>query len=186
MYRFIILLILSSISMPVFAERTVTTIQPYYIPYDTSQVYYGGNYILPKRYTKNSSIFSDINELEKYAMNRNFTKDSDLTRLERLETIAFGAVQEGDIHSRYNNARNVLLSRPKQNPRNSILKNISNYFNGQLTGFTPPINSSNTNIHPYSSGYERDYYSESISPWGRNFKTNHYGIGSGTGIRILD
>ena len=45
--------------------------------------------------------------LEQYTLNRNFTRESDLERLQRLEMQAFGAVQQGDINTRYDNVRNA-------------------------------------------------------------------------------
>ena len=85
---------------------------------------------------KNSG-FSDIQALEKYALNRTYSRDNNLARLQRLEMQAFGAVQQGDPYERYENVRSALLSRPKQNYKTSVLKNLSNYFSGQLTGYTP-------------------------------------------------
>ncbi len=187
MYRFFVLLIILTFAMPVFAERTVTTIQPYYMPYNTSQAYYGGDYIPHRRYTKSHSAFPDINDLEKYALNRSYTRESDRTRLERLETVTFGAVQEGDIYTRYDNVRNSILSRPKQNYKTSVLKSISDYFNGQLTGFTPYINNSYTpDFYSTPSDFNQSSYTQYRSPWGSGYKVNNYGIGSGSGVHILD
>ena len=186
MYRFIILLILSTMSMPVFAERTVITRSPQYNPYYSPQAYYGGDYIPQSRFQRrNHSAFYDINDLERYALNKNFTKDSDRTRLERLETLAFGAVQEGDIYTRYDNVRNAILSRPKQNYKTSFLQSLSNYFNGQLTGFTPSL-TNNYNSYSYPSDYERKSYTEYGSPWNRGYKNEYYGMNSGSGVHILD
>lgn len=180
MYRFLVLAVLLTVFEPVFAERIVTQ-APLNNFYYSPQAYYGGNYA-PRRYAKNRSVFYDINDLERYAMNRNFTKDSDLVRLERLETLAFGAVQEGDIYARYDDVRNAILSRPKPNYKTSFLRSLSDYFNGQLTGFTPNV----TNTGSYPSGYEKNSYSEYGSPFGRGYKTNYYGYDNGAGIHILD
>lgn len=181
MYRFFVLLILSSAIIPVSAE-IVATEAPYYNPYYAPQAYYGGNYVPHRRYTKNRSVFYDINDLERYAMNRNFTKDSDLTRIERLETLAFGAVQQGDIYTRYDNVRNALLSRPKPNYKTSFLRGLSNYINGQLTGFTPQLD----NSYPYASDYNKQSYTEYSSPFGKGYKTNSYGYNNNSGIQFLD
>ena len=187
MYRIFLSILLLASSLPVFAERTVTTIQPYYMPYNTSQAYYGGDYIPPRRYAKTQSAFPDINDLEKYAMNRNFTKDSDIVRIERLENLAFGAIQEGDIYTRYDNVRASILSRPKQNYKTSVLKSLSNYFNGHLTGFTPQINNSyNPYLYSIPSGFNQSSYTQYHSPWGSRYRINNYGIGSGSGVHILD
>ncbi len=182
MYRFFVLFILSSVIIPVSAEIVITR-APYYNPYYAPQAYYGGNYVPQKRYTKNRSVFSDINDLEMYAMNKNFAKDNDQTRLERLETLAFGAVQEGDIYTRYDNVRNAILSRPKPNYKTSFLRGLSNFLNGQLTGFTPQLNNSYIdNFYPY----EKNSYTEYGSPFGRKYKSDYYGYDSGSNIHLLD
>ena len=186
MYRIVVLLMLSALSMPVFAERTVITRSPYNNPYYAPQAYYGGDYIPQRKFQRqNRSVFYDINDLEKYALNKTFTKDSDLTRLERLESVAFGAVQEGDIYARYDNVRNAILSRPKQNCKTTFLRGLSNYLNGQLTGFTPQVYS---NYNPYSSpsDFERKSYTQYSSPWGNSYRSDYYGMDSGSGVHILD
>ena len=187
MYRFVMLLILSTLSMPVFAERTFTTTSPYYGTFNTPQAYYGGDYIPNRRYKKNRSVFSDINDLERYAMNRNFTGDSDLKRVERLETLTFGAIQEGDIYTRYDNVREAILTRPKQNYKTSILRSISDYFSGQLTGFTPSVTSNqNSNNFFSDTPYSQSSYTQYRSPWGSGYRTKDYGIGNSSGVHILD
>ena len=184
MYRAIVLLLLTAIATPVFASRTVVTQTPVFNPYYSPQAYYGGDYIPNRRFQRHSSVFHDINDLERYALNRNFTKDSDQVRLERLETLAFGAVQEGDIYTRYDNVRDAILTRPKPNYKTSLLRNISDYFSGQLTGYTPSMTTTNPSF--YSSDYGQSSTTEYISPWGRGYRTNNYGAGSGTGVHILD
>jgi hypothetical protein len=173
---------LLAISMPAFASRTIVTQRPYYNPYYGA--YYGGDYIPNYRTIRtNHSIFPDINDLERYALNRNFTRDSDRTRLERLEMQAFGAVQQGDITTRYDNVREAILTRPKQNYKTSILRSISDYFNGQVTGFTPPISSNDySDVYPYGKSSTTNY----VTPFGKGYSTNNYGIGSSTGVHILD
>ena len=64
----------------------------------------------------------------------------------------------------------------------SILKNIRNYFSGQLTGFTPDIEDSF--FSPSTYGNRR--YSTYSSPWGNGYKYSDYGSGSSSGVRILD
>lgn len=195
MYQiFFVLLII--LSMPVFAE-TITTITPFYSPYNASQAYYGGDYVPHRRNGKNRSVFSDINDLERYAMNKNFYGDSDKARLERLETLAFGAVQDGDILTRYNNVRGAILTKPKHNYKTSLLRNISNYFGGQLTGFTPQINNSfpddtyHQNIYPYPqytypSEFGTSSYTEFSSPRRKGYRINNHGIGTSSGVTLLD
>ena len=161
---------------------------PYYNPYYVPQAYYGGDYIPQRiryRYGRQTaSMFSDINDLEKYALNKNFLRDSDRTRLERLEMQAFGAVQQGDMYTRYDRVRNAILTRPQQNYKKSLLRNIGEYVSGQLTGFTPSIN--DTDYDYSSSNYGMNTNSSYISPYGRRFSTGNYGISSGAGVKILD
>lgn len=181
MYRIVVFLLLFSMTLPALpATRKVVTQTPYYNQYYAPQAYWGGDYIPPRKYSRRvSSRFYDINDLERYAFNKNFTKDSDRVRLERLETLAFGAVQEGDIYTRYDNARNAILTRPKQNSKASVLQSVSDYFNGQLTGFSP-------SVIPSSSDYGKRSYTNYSTPWGNGYRTNNYGIGSGSGVHILD
>ena len=164
--------------MPAFAERTIVTQRPYYNYDYAPQAYYGGDYVPNRRYSRGSgSVFADINDLERYAMNRNFTRDSDRIRLERLEALAFGAVQEGDIYTRYDNVRSAILARPKQNYKKSVLRNIADYFGGELTGFTP--------------SFPDNYFGQSSessfsNPWGSGYRTNNYGRSNGCGITMLN
>jgi len=182
MYRIVVLTLLFIFSAPVFAARTVVTQTPVFNPHYGA--YYGGDYY-PK-YHKNRSLFSDINELEKYAMNRNFARDNDQIRLERLENLAFGAIQEGDIYTRYDNVRNAILSRPKQNYKTSLLRNISDYFNGQMTGFTPGLSQPDCYNSFYPNGFGKSYSTGYSNPWGSGYRTENYGTRTGSSIRILD
>ena len=135
--------------------------------------------------------------LEQYTLNRNFTRESDLERLQRLEMQAFGAVQQGDINTRYDNVRNAILSRPKNNYRTSLIRNIGNFFGGQLTGFTPSFNSSFDDDPFFSSNssftttqFPSTFGSTSTtgysSPFGKGYRVNNFGTGSSTGVHILD
>ena len=181
MYRIVIFILLLSFTMPAFpATRKIVTQTPYYNQYYAPQAYWGGDYIPSRKYSRRvSSRFNDINDLERYAFNKNFTRESDRSRLERLENLAFGAIQEGDIYTRYNNARNAILTKPKQSFKTSVMQNISDYFNGQLTGFSPSISTP-------SSDYGKHSYSGYSTPWGKAYRTNNYGIGSGSSVHILD
>lgn len=138
---------------------------------------------------------NDLNALEKYALNRTYKRENDLARLERLENLAFGATQYGDIHSRYKNVENAILSRPQYNQKRSMLSNIANYFVGQSTGFTPnliPYNSlGGFSSNPYAftpaPGYNNnsfEQYSNGIFGGGWGVSGSDYGTGSS--VRILD
>ena len=197
MYRIctLLLIILISAQTAVEAARTVVTSRPAYRPYYASPArrynrpyyYNNNNYYNPYSRTRtiyqpspyrrrliNRSAYNqvssltDLNALEKYALNKSFSKDSDLERLQRLEMQAFGAIQQGDVNTRYDNVRSAILSRPKQNYKTSWLRNLSNYFNGQMTGFTPSIGSSN--YFPYTTSFNP------VNPYNSmgNFNYNQY------------
>lgn len=192
----------------VMAEsRTIVTRTPlpYNHPYNYTNSrnpihYYNGPYHninRPYNIRRSTSGFSDISALEEYSMNRSFKRESDLERLERLELQAFGAIQQGDIASRYDNVRSAILSRPQQNYKTSLLRNIGNYFAGQMTGFTPSLNSfgsSNPYMTPMSgfttTNYPTTYGNNSITeysgPFGGGYRINNFGTGSSAGVRIID
>ena len=155
-------------------------------PYRTNRIY--------NRHA--SSNFSDLSALEKYTFNRSYGRESDLDRLQRLEMQTFGAIQAGDINTRYDRVRNAILARPKQNYRTSWFRNIGNFFGGQLTGFTPSFDSSFDNDPffsssafsgiPYPSSYGNSSVSQFSGPYGSGYRLNNYGTGSTSGVRILD
>lgn len=144
---------------------------------------------------------SNLSALEKYVFNKTYRRNSDLERLERLENIAFGATQVGNVASRYQNLENAILSRPKSVSNRSLLGNLANYFSGQPTGFTPSLGNSNfyptyNNLGGFSNhpntlspryGYNNtafEQYSNGIFGGGWGISGNDYG--TGTSVRILD
>ena len=222
MYRvFLSLLILSAALLnPLFVlaeSRTIVTRRPVYNnrfnnrhyhrppnryynnrrPYYRPNNFYNNAYNQRRFFHPRRSSFSDLSALEQYTLNRNFTRESDLERLQRLEMQAFGAVQQGDINTRYDNVRNAILSRPKNNYRTSLIRNIVNFFGGQLTGFTPSFNSSFDDDPFFSSNssftttqFPSTFGSTSTtgysSPFGKGYRVNNFGTGSSTGVHILD
>lgn len=147
------------------------------------------NYAYKPYYNKS---FSDLSALEKYSLNKTYSRESDLQRLQRLEMQAFGAVQSGDITTRYDNVRNAILSRPKQNYKTSLLRNIGNYFSGQMTGYTPSFSNdsffsdSSFSRCPYPTSYGNRSYSQVSGPLRSGYFINDYGTSSGAGVKILD
>ena len=141
---------------------------------------------------------NDLNALEQYAMNKSYYRDNDIQRLERLENLAFGATQIGDIHTRYRNVENAILSRPKYNTKQSLINNLANYFSGQATGFTPSFNTSQnySNLGGFSNnpymftptpGYDNtrfEQYSNGI--FGGGWGVSGQNFGTGSSVRILD
>lgn len=200
---FVVILILTSFS-PVFADSFSSKLkmnQPKTIisayegsrrqnrlhPHHCPECHYNNPYL--------SS--SDLNALEKYAMNKTYRRENDLKRLERLENLAFGATQSGDIFSRYRNVEDAILSRPKYGTKQSVWSNIANYFAGQATGYTPslipyPSYSSLGGFtnNPYSftpNGYSNnnfEHYSNGIFSGGWGHMGQDYGNRSS--VRILD
>ena len=198
MKKLFLSLIFCSILLPTYAERTVVTQESYYPPYyDT----YTQNRFFNKKY--NNSYFSDISALEKYALNKTYKRDSDLQRLQRLEMTTFGSIQSGDLDSRYDRVSNAILSRPKQNYKTSLLRNLGNYLSGQMTGYTPSL-LDNRNSY-YGSNYTPNYYPNTFSqnsypssydngkiveygsgPFNTGYRINNFQTGSSSGITILD
>ena len=157
-----------------------------YHPYSSNRYAYRNYPVSAYNKGYNCPNFSDMSALEKYALERTYQRENNITRLQRLEMQAFGAIQEGDINSRYENVRSAILSRPKTNYKTSLLRGIGNYFAGQLTGYTPELDSyslQNSTISPsFGQSYENRYY----TPWGKGYQTQKYGTGSSSSIRILD
>lgn len=173
---FVCFLLLINIT-PVFAAKTVTTTRPYY---------YNPGYYNPMRLPAGS-----LNALERYALNRSYARENDLQRLERLENLAFGAVQNGDISTRYRQVENAILARPKYNSyRNSFRNSLGNYIAGQATGVTPSIITQDL-MPSYSTGFAPQYTNSNVMqyssfPFGLNgyrIMNNNYGTSSG--IRML-
>lgn len=140
----------------------------------------------------------NLNALEKHALNKTYNRESNLERLERLENLAFGATQYGDIENRYKNVENAIYSRPQYKTKNSLLSNIANYFSGEATGFTPSLMpyptynniggfSSNPYMYRPNNGFNNntfEQYSNGIFGGGWGHSGHDYGTGSS--IRILD
>lgn len=170
--------ILFSLVSSVYAEDAVITQQPYFMPYypQYNQSQYRHN-------------LEDMSALEKYALNRIYPRESMLHRLQRLESNTFGTVQQGDFNTRFENVRTAILSRPKQNFKTSVLRSIGDYFNGQITGFTPPIqdyyNVPNSNYTYYPSTYGNSINMGYSNPWGHRYRYNNYGTGNSSGVRIM-
>lgn len=188
MYKFFAAFFSVLISLPVFASGNVIT-KPYYTraysPYYNN--YYAQNRFRQPYYSNRkyyNSELSDFNQLERYAFDRNYFKENELIRLERLEKQAFGAVQQGDFRTRYENVRSEILSRPKANnyQKQSVLKTIGNYFSGQLTGYTPGLDDD----FFIPNNYGNRKYTTYSSPWGNGYRYSDYETGSSTGVRILD
>ena len=144
MYRLIILLILTTQISPVFADiinsspnfsRFPSKINKYNSNSYASQIYtpqrnYGRNKYRQKIYKKacpqchshnyyhQPIKINNLKRLEKHVFDRTFNNEDDITRLERLENLAFGAIQDGDLSTRYHNIESAIYSRPKYKTSN--------------------------------------------------------------------
>lgn len=126
-----------------------------------------------------------LSKIESQVFSQNFPQNSAERRVERLEQQVFGAVQSGDLESRYEavkmaaksysrNKRNNDQYFPNDMPQ-SGWKGLANnlggaFFGGSMTGFTPPINPYNN----YNNGYNN--YSSSYSnpdPYNSNFPSSY-------------
>lgn len=145
----------------------------------------------------NYNNYNNLSALERHALNRTYRRENDLQRLERLEKLAFGAVQSGNVYNRYRNVESAILARPNYNTKRSIIGNIANYITGQATGFTPSIigdDFSNfnslggySNFFPHSGFNNSNYEQYSNGLFGGNgwgISGNSYN--SGSSIKILD
>ncbi len=165
-----------------------------YRNYNSYRPHRHGYYRPPCRHCDYYSPYNEIqpgnlNALERYALKKNYTRESDLSRLERLESLAFGAVQEGDLTTRYQNVENAILSRPPQNGyKRSVIGSIADFLGGQMTGFTPSLNSGFGNDvfsnYPTYSNTRAEQYSNGI--FGGGWGVQNQNFGNGSSIRILD
>lgn len=180
---FFVFLFLMSVAFA--AERKIIRQNPYI----NNPYYRNTNYFIEK------VLPDDLTALEKYSMNRSYGREHPLRRLERLESLAFGSVQTGDIALRYKNVENAILSRPAPNPKRTVLGTLANYFAGQATGLTPSLftgfgngySYDNFGYNPYinGSGTRRiEQYSNGM--FGNGYRVMNNSLGNGSSVRILD
>ena len=146
---------------------------------------------------------SQLGSLEKYALNKTFNRESDISRLERLENLAFGASQNGDLISRYANVEHAILSRPPYKTKSSFLGALTNYLTGIPTGFTPSIGNSfynsrmmspaglgfshfGGNFYPYPSYMNQNFEQYSTGPFSSGWGMSNQNYGTGSSVRILE
>lgn len=159
------------------------------------QPYINNPYYRQNSYYQTEVLPRDLSALEKYSMNKVYSRENPIHRLERLENLAFGAIQYGDVKSRYKNVENAILSRPKMSSRKTALGTLANYFAGQATGITPSIFDGYNNIMPSYNTYSQmnpsgfgnmriNQYSNGIFGGGYSiFNNNH---GNGSSVHILE
>ena len=144
---------------------------------------------------------SGLKKLEKHVWGKHFSNESNLNRLEKLEEIAFGAVQSGDINQRFQNIESVILSRPEYKTKNTIMNTLGSILVGQSTGFTPNITTQELNGYDKFAPFGGEYFTpgyRGLSSYGNNMIEHysnglfgggwgsfHNSTGSGSGIQIL-
>lgn len=172
---FVCFLLLVNVA-PVFAAKTVRTTSPFY---------YNPGYYQPMLPS------GGLNALERYALSRSYARESDIQRLERLENLAFGAVQNGDIDTRYRQVENAILNRPRYNGyRNTFRNALGNYIAGQATGVTPSILTQDL-MPAYSTGFAPQYTNSNVMQYssfpfgGRGYRIMNNNYGTNSGIKIL-
>lgn len=149
-----------------------------------------------------------LTKMEKQVFNESFPLNNTKRRIERLEEEVFGAVQSGEINSRYealkmatksirndnNNGNtdpfyssNSSYTQPKTKWQ-GLASSINGGMSGYMTGFTPQITPFYNNYrnncynYPYRSGYGNQTGYQSNHGYYNGFSD----YSSGTGVTILD
>ncbi len=182
-YLAVIFLLLINVCISCASTNSVVAQNPYINnPYYRHRNYYQTE-VLPR----------DLSALEKYSMNRVYSRENSLRRLERLENIAFGSIQSGDIRSRYKNVEAAILSKPKYSTQRTALRKLSNYFLGQTTGYTPSLyDSMGNNYFPLYDNYNGNIYGNSRMNqysngiFGGGCSLFNSNLGNGSSVRIFD
>lgn len=144
------------------------------------------------------NIISNFNQINKYpnisknvlsgmeskVLNQTYPQNNPERRIERLEQQMLGAIQSGDLNARYealkiaarayNKTNQYSANSPTQSGWRGLTQSFSNAFSdGNMTGFTPPINPYPTNFtdlgsmnSDYTSSYT-SYNNGNVSPFSR-------------------
>ena len=193
MYKYIFCLLLLTTTSTAYANIVYFPNEKYFN--NTSSIQQ--NITNRKEYRKHFLPNKDLCALETYALNKTFQRDTDIQRLERLESIAFGTIQKGDLFSRYQNLEQAILARPKYKTKQRIISNLANYLHGGPTGFTPSLHSNYNNFNNfggfnaipsmYSPKYTTTKFEQySNGMFGGGWGINNGNFGTGSSIRILD
>ena len=127
-----------------------------------------------------------LSKIEKKVFNQTFSQNSPDRRIERLEQQVFGAVQSGDIDSRYQNL--IIASKNSNSNPDAIINRYASRPNlmgnmgmggsmlgGSMTGFTPPID-------PYSNYGSNNNYASNNNNGNNDPFTSFNPASSGGGI----
>lgn len=142
---------------------------------------------------------SELSNIESKIFRRNYSQNGAELRIERLEQQIFGAVQSGDIESRFtavkaaaaNYNKNNYQSPTSQGGWKGIASALGNsllgggMYGGSMTGFTPPVDpffddNNSYNNYPSGSGIYRGYRSN------HGYVDDFQNFSSRSGVTILD
>lgn len=143
-----------------------------------------------------------LSKMESRVFSQNFPQNNPQHRIERLEQKVFGAVQSGDINSRYEALKIAINTYNKNVTNNDTLypnniaqggwRNIAgSLLGGSMTGFTPPISpyygNNNSFVDPFSGGHGiYRGYGANNGLGGYRYHNQYSDYGAGTGVTILD
>lgn len=161
------------------------------------------NYNQVNQYPNISS--SVLSRMESKILSRTYLQSNTENRIERLEQKLFGAVQSGDLNSRYESLRTAVNNYTPNNVYPNMMPNMatgrgwkglannlgSSIWGGSMTGFTPPINPLYDN---YGSGGGYNSFASSNNGYGmyqgnrsnHGYSDSYRDYGSGVGVTILD
>lgn len=146
-----------------------------------------------RNYDNVNNIYNnDLSHVERYLFNRTFTKENNISRINRIENELFNKTYGSMSFS--NRMNNVLANYQNQYNRgyynanntgyyttNSTLKNrIINNLVGQPTGYTPPLR------YPYMNGFNRSYNGSYYGTNGWGYHNSYRPTYGGMGVHILD
>ena len=111
--------------------------------------------------------------------------------LNALENLAFGAVQNGDLDTRYRQVEHAILNRPKYNAYRNTFRNVlGNYIAGQATGVTPSILTQDL-MPAYATGFAPQYTNSNVMQYssfpfgGSGYRIMNNNYGTNSSIRML-
>lgn len=157
---------------------------------------------------------SGLSKMETAVFNQTYPQNNPERRIERLEQQMLGAVQSGNLDSRYNTLKAASRSyaNPKNNPnyykKAGLMQRIRDNFgnsNGYMTGYTPQVNPYNdfqpgvsgNSYNPYGGyGKSPSFYnlggqgssgtSSIVTPYGYADGYQNFNTQTGCGVTILD
>ena len=176
MNKFILLLSLLSVTMPVYANINHIAVL------EDNGIYrnpYSLNVPVNNRISQHN--YNRLSELENSIFGQNYENQDIITRIERLEYNIFNRLYPNStINQRINNLiyrynRTINSNNYSNNKLGNIISRFNRVFYGVPTGYTPPIYS-NGNYGNYNDYYDNKGY----------YYYNNKSIGTGSGVHIID